>query len=37
MSRTQIAQRLDMSRNALDRAVQRAIRAGDLTPDRRSA
>lgn len=36
-TRAQIAVRLGMSRNALDRAVQRAVRAGDLTPDRRTA
>lgn len=36
-TRTQIAERLGMTRNALDRAVQRAVRAGDLEPDRRTA
>jgi hypothetical protein len=36
-TRSQIAERLRMSRNALDRAVQRAVRAGDLEPDRRTA
>jgi hypothetical protein len=36
-TRSQIAGRLGMTRNALDRAVQRAVRAGDLEPDRRSA
>lgn len=36
-TRAQIAQRLGMGRNALDAAVRRAVRAGDLEPDRRSA
>jgi hypothetical protein len=36
-SRAQIAARLGMTRNAVDRAVQRAVAAGDLEPDRRSA
>jgi hypothetical protein len=35
--RSQIAQRLGMTRNAVDRAYWRAVRAGDLTPDRRTA
>lgn len=36
-TRSQIADRLGMTRNALDAAVRRAVRAGDLEPDRRSA
>ncbi len=32
--RTQIAQRLGMTRSGLDQAYRRAIRAGALTPDR---
>jgi hypothetical protein len=36
-TRSQIAERLGMSRNALDAAVGRAVRAGDLEPDRRTA
>jgi hypothetical protein len=36
-TRTQIAERLGMSRNSLDAAYGRAVRAGDLTPDRRTA
>lgn len=34
-TRRQIAERLGMTRNAVDRAVQRAVAAGDLEPDRR--
>lgn len=36
-TRRQIAERLRMSYAALSRAYQRAIRAGALTPDRRTA
>lgn len=36
-TRAQIAERLGMGRNALDAAVRRAVRAGDLEPDRRTA
>jgi hypothetical protein len=35
--RTAIARRLGMTRGAVDRAYWRAVRAGDLDPDRRSA
>lgn len=35
--RTAIAHRLGMTRGAVDRAYWRAVRAGDLTPDRRTA
>lgn len=37
LSRTDIAARLGMTRNAVDAAVRRAVAAGDLEPDRRSA
>lgn len=37
ISRAEIAQRLGMTRNAVDAAVRRAVRAGDLEPDRRTA
>jgi arylamine N-acetyltransferase len=36
-TRTQIAERLGMRRNTVDAAYRRAIRAGALTPDRRTA
>lgn len=36
-NRTAIARRLGMTRGAVDRAYWRAVRAGDLTPDRRTA
>lgn len=36
-SRTQIAWRLRMRRNSVDAAYRRAVAAGALTPDRRSA
>jgi len=36
LSRTEIAQRLGMTRNAVDAAYRRAVRAGALTPDRRT-
>lgn len=36
-TRTQIADRLGMSRNAVDQAYYRAVRAGAITPDRRTA
>lgn len=37
LTRTEIAQRLGMTRNAVDAAVRRAVKAGDLEPDRRTA
>jgi hypothetical protein len=37
LSRKQIATRLHMSRSAIDAAYIRAVRAGLLTPDRRTA
>lgn len=36
-SRSQIAERLRMTRNALDAAYRRAVAAGDLEPDRRAS
>jgi hypothetical protein len=36
-TRTHIAERLGMTRNAVDAAYRRAVRAGALTPDRRTA
>lgn len=36
-TRAQIAERLGMKKNTLDAAYLRAVRAGDLTPDRRTA
>lgn len=36
-TRTQIAHRLGMTRNSLDAAYRRAVKAGDLEPDRRTA
>jgi hypothetical protein len=36
-TRRQIAERLGMPRNTLDAAYRRAVRAGALTPDRRTA
>lgn len=36
-TRAQIAERLRMTRPAVDQAYLRAVRAGDLTPDRRTA
>lgn len=35
--RTHIAERLGMTRNAVDAAYNRAVKAGALTPDRRTA
>lgn len=37
LGRTAIAERLGMTRGAVDRAYWRAVRAGELTPDRRTA
>jgi hypothetical protein len=36
-TRRQIAERLGMRRNSVDAAYRRAVRAGALTPDRRTA
>lgn len=36
-TRAQIAERLGMTRDAVNAAYSRAVRAGDLTPDRRTA
>jgi DNA-binding transcriptional regulator LsrR (DeoR family) len=36
-TRRQIAERLGMTRAAVDRAYHRAVRDGALTPDRRTA
>jgi hypothetical protein len=36
-TRRQIAERLDMTYSAITQAYLRAVRAGDLTPDRRTA
>jgi hypothetical protein len=36
-TRTQMAERLGMRRNTLDAAYRRAVKAGALTPDRRTA
>jgi hypothetical protein len=36
LGRTQIAERLGRTRNAIDLAYSRAVRAGLLTPDRRT-
>ena len=36
-TRSQIAERLRMTRNTLDAAYRRAVAAGDLEPDRRTA
>jgi hypothetical protein len=36
-TRQQIAQRLGMRRNTVDAAYRRSVRAGALTPDRRTA
>jgi hypothetical protein len=37
LGRTAIAERLGMTRNTLDAAYRRAVAAGDLEPDRRTA